>query len=97
MLDEAVCDGLLVRNPAKDRAPRRIVGRSALPMAAQESPRDFALPDVGRLSRQVEEALGGTAQTRAAGARAPPGVDDVGRVNRSGDRPMRDRLRSFDR
>ena len=50
-------DGLLVRNPAKDRARRRIVGRSALPMAAPESPRDFALPDVHTLSRLVEEAV----------------------------------------
>jgi hypothetical protein len=40
VLDEAVRDGLLVRNPAKDRARRRIVGRSVLPMAAPESPRD---------------------------------------------------------
>ena len=48
-------DGLLVRNPAKDRARRRIVGRSDLPMAAPESPRDFALPDVRTLSRLVEE------------------------------------------
>ena len=31
VLDEAVRDGLLIRNPAKDRARRRIVGRSALP------------------------------------------------------------------
>ena len=29
VLDEAVRDGLLVRNPAKDRARRRVVGRSA--------------------------------------------------------------------
>lgn len=50
-------DGLLVRNTAKDRARRRIVGRSALPMAAPESPRDFALPDVHTLSRLVEEAV----------------------------------------
>jgi integrase len=42
---------------AKDRARRRSVGRSALPIAAQESPRDFALPDVGTLSRLVEEAV----------------------------------------
>jgi integrase len=57
VLDEAVRDGLLVRNSAKDRARRRVVGRSVLPMAAQESPRDFALPDVGTLSRLVEEAV----------------------------------------
>ena len=57
VLDEAVRDGLLVRNPAKDRARRRVVGRSALPMAAPESPRDFALPDVRTLSRLVEEAV----------------------------------------
>jgi hypothetical protein len=46
--------GLLLRNPAKDRARRRIVGRSGLPMAAPESPRDFALPDLRALSRLVE-------------------------------------------
>jgi integrase len=57
VLDEAVRDGLLVRNPAKDRARRRVVGRSAPPIEAQESPRDFALPDVGTLSRLVEEAV----------------------------------------
>jgi hypothetical protein len=57
VLDEAVRDGLLMRNPAKDRARRRIVGRSAMPMAAPESPRDFALPDVSTLSRLVEEAM----------------------------------------
>jgi hypothetical protein len=51
-----VRDALLVRNPAKDRARRRIVGRSDLPMAAPESPRDFALPDVRTLSRLVEDA-----------------------------------------
>jgi integrase len=57
VLDEAVRDGLLVRNPAKDRARRRVVGRSAPPMAAKESPRDFALPDVRTLSRLVDEAV----------------------------------------
>ena len=54
---EAVRDGLLVCNPAKDQAQRRIVGRSALRMATPESPRDFALPDVRTLSRLVEEAV----------------------------------------
>ena len=57
VLDEAVRDGPLARNPAKDRVRRRGVGRSVLPIAAQESPRDFALPDVGTLSRLVEEAV----------------------------------------
>ena len=57
VLDEAVRDGLLVRNPAKDRARRRVVGRSPLTMAAPENPRDFALPDVRTLSRLVEEAV----------------------------------------
>jgi integrase len=57
VLDEAVRDGLLVRNPAKDRARRRTVGRSVLPIAAPESPRDFALSDVGTLSRLVEEVV----------------------------------------
>ena len=41
VLDEAVRDGLLTRNPAKDRARRRTVGRH---IAADEpgSPRDLA-------------------------------------------------------
>ena len=53
-------DGLLVRNPAKDRARRRIgLGDvSSADLLCQwrlPSPRDFALPDVRTLSRLVEK------------------------------------------
>jgi integrase len=57
VLDEAVRDWLLARNPAKDRARRRLVRRSALPAAAPEGPRDFALPDVVTLNRLVDAAV----------------------------------------
>ncbi len=52
VLDEAVRDGIIVRNPAKDRARRRTVGRT---LAGDErtSPRDLALPDVASLERLV--------------------------------------------
>jgi hypothetical protein len=56
-LDEAVRDGLLTPNPAKDRARRRGIGRSALPMAAPKGRRDFALPDVRTFSQLVAEAV----------------------------------------
>ena len=56
-VDEAVRRGCWCATGAKDRARRRVVGRSAPPIEAQESPRDFALPDVGTLSRLVEEAV----------------------------------------
>lgn len=56
VLDEAVRDGLLVRNPAKDRARRCIVGRSPIANAAPERPRDFALPDVRALTQLVDGA-----------------------------------------
>ncbi|WP_246131229.1 tyrosine-type recombinase/integrase [Cellulomonas aerilata] len=49
VLDEAVRDGLLPRNPAKDRARRT---RSAGQLAVHEAnPRDLALPDVETLNR----------------------------------------------
>jgi integrase len=52
VLDEAVRDGLIPRNPAKDRARRRSAGRD--PHAADErSPRDLALPDVATLRALV--------------------------------------------
>src|SRR3954453_2986999 len=52
VMDEAVRDGLLVRNPAGDRARRRTVGRS--PKSPEHaSPRDLALPDVATLERLV--------------------------------------------
>ena len=50
VLDEAVRDGLLIRNPAKDRAHRRTIGRHLAP-AGRGSPRDMALPDVDTLNR----------------------------------------------
>jgi integrase len=52
VLDEAVRDGIIVRNPAKDRARRRTVGR--FPASDEPtSPRDLALPDVASLERLV--------------------------------------------
>ena len=60
VLDEAVRDGLLARNPAKDRARRRTAGR-AIEADEPASPRDLALPDVETLNRLVEsvDAAGG--------------------------------------
>lgn len=60
VLDEAVRDGLLPRNPAKDRARRRTAGR-AIEADEPASPRDLALPDVETLNRLVEsvDAAGG--------------------------------------
>ena len=57
VLDEAVRDGILPRNPAKDRARRRIAGRSKAILASPESPRDFALPDVRALRQLVDGAV----------------------------------------
>jgi integrase len=57
VLDEAVRDGILVRNPAKDRARRRTVGRSFGNAAEAGSPRDLALPDVATLDRLVEAVI----------------------------------------
>jgi integrase len=56
VLDEAVRDGILTRNPAKDRARRRTVGRSA-GSSDPGSPRDLALPDVATLDRLVATAV----------------------------------------
>ncbi len=56
VLDEAVRDGLLPRNPAKDRARRSRVG----PQGSHRddiSPRDMALPDVGALNELVVEVV----------------------------------------
>jgi hypothetical protein len=55
-----VRDGLLVRNPAKDRARRRIglgdvSSAGLLCQWRRPSPRDFALHDLRTLSRLVEE------------------------------------------
>ena len=43
VLDEAVRDGLLIRNPAKDRARRRCVGRSDLPKTVS-----LRVPEISR-------------------------------------------------
>ncbi len=56
VLDEAVRDGLIVRNPAKDRARRRSVGRSPVD-EGPTSPRDLALPDVATLERLVARVI----------------------------------------
>jgi len=56
VLDEAVRDGLLPRNPAKDRARRSRVG----PQGSHRddiSPRDMALPDVAALNELVVEVV----------------------------------------
>ena len=57
VLDEAVRDGLLERNPAKDRARRK---RHSLPSsldAGTANPRDLALPDVETLNRIVHAVV----------------------------------------
>ena len=56
VLDEAVRDGIITRNPAKDRARRRTVGR-AVAAAPQSSPRDLALPDTATLDRLVSRIV----------------------------------------
>ncbi|GAB3668886.1 site-specific integrase [Nocardioides korecus] len=56
VLDEAVRDGLVTRNPARDRARRRTVGRTQEP-AEHASPRDLALPDVATLERLVARVI----------------------------------------
>lgn len=53
VLDEAVRDGLIPRNPAKDRARRKTVGKGSTDEPAEVSPRDLALPDVATLDRLV--------------------------------------------
>ena len=59
VLDEAVRDGLLSRNPAKDRARRKTVGRSPRSDldSNHQSPRDLALPDVATLDRLVAKTV----------------------------------------
>ena len=52
VLDEAVRDGLLVRNPAKDRARRARAGR-AHGHESDVNPRELALPDVATLNQLV--------------------------------------------
>ena len=55
VLDEAVRDGIIVR-PAKDRARRRTIGRTA-PNSEPGSPRDLALPDVETLQLLVDQVV----------------------------------------
>jgi integrase len=60
VLDEAVRDGIITRNPAKDRARRKTVGRSFgndEAQTEQSSPRDLALPDVPTLDRLVSAVV----------------------------------------
>lgn len=52
VLDEAVRDGIIPRNPAKDRARRKTVGK-VINAPEGRSPRDLALPDVATLDRLV--------------------------------------------
>jgi integrase len=56
VLDEAVRDGIISRNPARDRARRRTVGRSPA-SDAPASPRDLARPDVATLERLVARVI----------------------------------------
>lgn len=55
VLDEAVRDGLIQRNPAKDRSRRRTVGRTPVAVGP-ESPRELALPSVAVLTWLVQAA-----------------------------------------
>lgn len=58
VLDEAVRDGLIDRNPAKNRARRRTVGRAPSPSSTEPAnPRDLALPDVATLNRLVTSVI----------------------------------------
>ena len=56
VLDEAVRDGLLPRNPAKDRARRSRVGQARTHRDGSD-PRDLALPDVATLNALVVEVV----------------------------------------
>ena len=56
VLDEAVRDGLLPRNPAKDRARRSRVGHARTHRDGSD-PRDLALPDVAALNALVVEVV----------------------------------------
>jgi integrase len=53
VLDEAVRDGIVLRNPAKDRARRRTMGIDT-GNEIGANPRDLALPDVATLDLLVE-------------------------------------------
>jgi integrase len=54
VLDDAVRDGLLPRNPAKDRARRKRPGQ--VKDGSDVNPRDLALPDVATLDKLVAAA-----------------------------------------
>ena len=56
VLNEAVRDGIIPRNPATDRAPRPTVGR---PFGKSEpsTPRDLALPNVAILEQLVARVV----------------------------------------
>jgi len=55
VLDEAARDGVINRNPAKDRARRRTMGMNTGDETGP-SPRDLALPDFATLDLLVERA-----------------------------------------
>jgi integrase len=58
VLDEAVRDGIIARNPAKDRARRKMVGRAHAGADREPAnPRDLALPDVATLDRLVARVV----------------------------------------
>jgi integrase len=56
VLDQAVRDGIIARNPAKDRARRRTVGRS-FRNSEPSTPRDLALPHVAILEQLVARVV----------------------------------------
>ena len=56
MLNEAVRDGIIARNPATDRARRRTVGRS-FRSSEPSTPRDLALPNVAILEHLVARVV----------------------------------------
>jgi integrase len=56
VLDEAVRDGIIPRNPATDRARRRTVGRSS-GHSEPSTPRDLALPNVAILEQLVARVV----------------------------------------
>ena len=56
VLNEAVRDGIIPRNPATDRARRRTVGRH-FGNSEPSTPRDLALPNVAILEQLVARAV----------------------------------------
>ena len=56
LLNEAVRDGIIPRNPATDRARRRTVGRSS-GNSEPSTPRNLALPNVAILEQLVARAV----------------------------------------